>query len=315
MRLRFGLAAWSNGHFDNALYPIGTLHDEYLPRYAGVFDCVEADILHHKRLSAAELAAWAAQTPDGFQFLPKLHKDVTHAGAGAGPQTTLKGRGRVGKNYAWLNPQLPEEPVAKEQQMELDIHKTTEFLELLEPLRSAGRLGPILLQFPPAFERVAGWDRMLAILSAAPPKTFAVEVRHTSWFVPAFENLLEDFDAPLVWSTFPKAFAPPWRTSSYGYLRLTGTLAAKRGRHVVQADRGGDVRELAGRLKQAGWDEAFVVVTNGFEGNAVDSLAKAVAGLGARTLAKRLERPPASVLLPDPPGSGARGRPAGAPPP
>ncbi len=296
MRLRFGLAAWSNAHFEHTLYPLRTLHAEYLPRYATKFDCAEADILHHKTVEEGTLEDWVAQTPKGFRFLPKLHKDATH-----GP--TMKGGGRVGKRYAWLHPQLPKEDGASANiaQAGMDAAKTEEFLAMLEPLRAGKRLGPTLVQFAPALDREAGWDRLLAILGSAPPGTFAVEFRHTSWFVPAVENILEDFEAALLWGTYPKAFAPPWRTSDYGYVRFTGKHVNTRGRHVTVADRLGEVLEMRKRLSDASWKECYVIVTNPFEGNAVDSLPRLVAALDGPEAAKKFARPPASPLLPDPP--------------
>ncbi|MES2154566.1 MAG: DUF72 domain-containing protein [bacterium] len=292
MRLRFGLAAWSNAHFEHTLYPLRTLHAEYLPRYSTKFDCVEADILHHQAAEEGTLQDWVAQTPEGFLFLPKLHKDATH-----GP--TMKGGGRVGKRYAWLRPQLTETPKAQERQADVDQEKTKEFLVSLKPLRSAGKLGPTLVQFAPTLDREAGWERLLAILGSAPPGTFAVELRHTSWFVPAVENILEDFDAPLVWSTFPKAFAPPWRTAARGYVRFTGKHVNTRGRHVTVADRLGEVLEMRKRLTDASWKECFVIVTNPFEGNAVDSLPRVAAALGGPETGARFARGPAAPLFPD----------------
>jgi uncharacterized protein YecE (DUF72 family) len=287
VRLRFGLGAWTNRHFDQALYPLGTAHAEYLPRYATLFDVAEADP------ETVPLAVWASSVPKDFLFLPKMTKQATH-----GP--TMKGSGRTGARYAWLRPQLPKEPGVEEGQTEIDARLTRKFLESLEPLRAAHRLGPILLQFAPELDRESGWDRVTAMLSCAEPGTFAVEVRHSSWFVPAFENLLEDFAAPLVWSTYPKAFAPPWRTADYGYVRFTGNHRPKRGRHVTVADRPKDVREIASRLKEKPWKECFVIVTNPFEGNAVDSLVKIASGLGAAQVAKGLQRPPGQVLFPTP---------------
>lgn len=295
MRLRFGLAAWSNAHFEHTLYPLRTLHAEYLPRYSSVFDCVEADVLHHQAAEEGTLKEWIEQTPKGFLFLPKLHKDATH-----GPP--MRGGGRVGNRYAWLKPQIAKEPAAEKAQADVDAQKTKEFLASVDPLREGGRLGPILVQFAPALERIHGWERLLAILGSAPKGTFAVEFRHTSWFVPAVENLLEDFHAPLVWGTYPKAFAPPWRTAERGYVRFTGKHMHKRGRHVTVADRLGDVMEmrkrLAGDAAQT-WKECFVIVTNPFEGNAVDSLPRIVAAIGDEKLAKRVARPPAGHLFPD----------------
>ncbi len=279
VRLRFGLAAWSNAHFEHTLYPLRTLHAEYLPRYATKFDCVEADLLHHRSpeemaaddveapakvglMDAAELCEWVDQTPKGFLFLPKMHKSVTHGVAG-----DLLG-------------------------------KAKKFMIGLEPLRQAGRLGPILLQFPAKMNRESGAQLMQDVLRLDDAGTFAVEVRDSSWFTPAFENLLEDFDAPLVWSTWPKAFAPPWATASKGYVRFTGTNIHVRGRHITAEDRLDAVLEIRKRLVHAKWKECFVIVTNPFEGNAVDSLPRIAAALDGPETGKLYARAPGEPMFP-----------------
>lgn len=266
MKLRFGLAAWSNDHFDNALYPLRTPHDEYLPRYASVFPVAEADQLHHRVPGRALLDPWISQTPERFQFLPKMWKKVTHDTGG------------------------------------LEAAKT--WLAGLEPLREAGKLGPILLQFPPQFTREKGWDLVERLLALEEPGAFALEVRNPSWFVEATQDLLTSHEAPLVWGTHPKAFTPPWSTAGTGFLRFTGTFQDVRGRYVTQGDRLNDVLEVRQRLAQATWKEAFVIVTNPFEGNAVDSLPRIAAALGDETLAKRLTRKPGEVLFPGAPATG-----------
>ena len=262
MRLRLGLAAWSNSHYDNALFHPGTKHDEYLPRYASLFDCAEADVLHHQYPKAATLEKWVVETPEGFTFLPKMHKNATH-------------EGQVDTAQPWLR--------------------------ALEPLRDAGKLGPVLLQFPPQLDREKGWDRVVELLGTGGAGTFAVEVRHTSWFVPAFQELLEDHEAPLVWSTHPKAFAPPWATAERGFVRFTGNLMPQRGRPVTAADRSKDIAEVGKRLQQAAWKECFCIVTNPFEGNAVDTLPKVAEAFGLEDLARRMQREPGRPLLADAP--------------
>ena len=267
MKLRFGLAAWSNSHFDHALFPLRTPHAEYLPRYATLFDAAEADILHHRMPGKDMLDDWITQTPEGFLFLPKMIDKVTHGGA--------------------------DDPIA--------LAKT--WLAGLEPLREAGRLGPILLQFPPQLTREAGAARLQDLLRVGDDGAFAVEVREPSWFTSAFEELLTDHKAPLVWSTFPKAFSPPWATTGTGYLRFTGKHIHKRGRHVTVADRLNDILEVRKRLNhvQGSWKDCFVIVTNPFEGNAVDSLPRIAAALGDEDLAAKLQRPPGQPLFPNPP--------------
>lgn len=264
MRLRFGLAAWSNSHFDHALFPLRTPHDEYLPRYASLFGIAEADVLHHRFPQPAELAEWIHSTPKGFRFLPKMHKSVTHGG--------------------------PDDPVAAARR----------FMAGLEPLRQAGKLGPVLLQFPASLDRLAGAELLQRLLAIGEPGDFAVEVRNPSWFTEAFETLLTDHEATLVWSTFPGAFTPPWATAATGFLRFTGTYIHKRGRHVTQGDRLQDILEMRKRLAAASWKEAYVIVTNPFEGNAVDALPRIAAALGDEAFATRLKRAPGAPLFPDP---------------
>ncbi len=271
MRLRFGLGAWSNSHFDHALYPLRTLHAEYLPRYATKFDCAEADVLHHREADEGTLDDWVASTPREFQFLPKMHKLATH-GAKLTPDDEAG----------------PPNPAVAEAA-----------LDALAPLAKAKKLGPILLQFPSSFKRETGWEHLIELMSLRPPGAFAVEFRDASWFVPATENLLEDFDAALVWSTWPKAMAPPWATSNVGYVRFTGKHVHTRGRHVTVADRLGDILEIRKRLAQAAWKECLVIVTNPFEGNAVDSLPRIAAALGGPELGRKFTKAPGQPLFPD----------------
>ena len=265
VRLRFGLTAWSNSHFDNALFPIGTPHDEYLPRYSTVFSVAEADQLYHRLPGGKLLGEWIEQTPDGFQFLPKMWKKVTHEGEG--------------------------------------VEGAKKWLGLLQPLRDAGKCGPILLQFPPQLKREKGWDLVEQLLGLEDPGTFALEVRNHTWFVDATQDLLTSHETPLVWGTHPKAFAPPWCTAAIGYVRFTGNFTEERGRYVTQGDRLQDILEVRKRVQQATWKEAYVIATNPFEGNAADSLPRIAAALGDEGLAKRLTRKPGEVWFPGPPGT------------
>ncbi len=259
-----GLAAWSNRHFDHILYPLGTPHREWLPRYASMFPIVEADILHHQHASCDALADWVAQTPAGFRFMPKLHKDATHGRADEAALEAADAARRA-----------------------------------VDPLRDAGRLGPTLAQFPASFRRSEASTRWLRrLVASAPPEGMALEFRHPSWFHEDVRFLLVEHGVALCWSTFDKAPAPAWDTAPFRYIRFVGTVGKRRDRWVSQRDRLEDV--LAMRQRAVPEEKPTVaIVTNRFEGNAVDSLPRIAAAMGETDLARRCTRRPAQSLLHD----------------
>lgn len=262
MRIRFGLGAWTNKHFEHTLYPLRTLHAEYLSRYAEVFDCAEADKLYHVPADPDELSAWRDQTPDGFTFLPKLHKSVVEA------RETPEG-----------------------------ITVAQEWRDALEPL--GPRLGPVLCQFPPSWRCTPDALQWLDDLLEAIDHV-SVELRHPSWWTDDVRDLLTRHRAPLVWGTHPKAVAPDWATGEWGHVRFVGAhFKDARGRHTTQEDRTMDLLQMRERVQQADWQQCFVIVTNTFEGHAIDSLPRIAAALGDPALARRCSRPPGGVLFPN----------------
>lgn len=277
VELRFGLGAWSNAHFDHILYPLRTPHTERLARYASLFPVAEADILHHRMPEAAHLAEWIDQTPPGFRFLPKMHKDVTHPGG--------RQRGRPTEG-------APTDPLAA----------ARAFLDALDPLEAAGKCGPVLVQYAKDFTfGDRNLNRLAQVLALRGPGTFAVELRHASWWNEETEALLARHQAALVWSTYDMAPAPPWATADFGYVRFVGTTGKTRDRWVTKRDRLEDVLEIRRNVAQArdggAWRECFVIVTNRFEGNAIDSLPRIAAALDETELAKRVSRRPGEPLL------------------
>lgn len=264
MRLRFGLAALSNRHFEHMLFPIGTRHDAYLPRYAEVFDHLELAVLYHQPMDE-RVRGWLEQAPPGFTFSAKLTKDAVR------PESGVTDPG------AALRP-----------------------LQDLEPARAAGGLGHVVLQFPASFEQtpenLAGLEDLLDV---GAPGTFAVELRHPSWWTPSTRALLEGAHAPLVWGTMPKAKTPDWVTADAGYVRFVGTHHNTRGRHIKVEDRLEDVLEMRARLAKEPWDACTLIVTNTFEGNALDSLPRICAALGDEALARQVTRRPGRPLFDD----------------
>lgn len=264
MNLHFGLGSWSNSHFEHTLYPMRTKHAEYLRRYGRLFDTVEVDKLYHFPTDAQELYGWAEQAPEHLRFLPKLHKSV-----------------------------------CLEDKDDAGLQRAKNIIASYEPLGT--RLGPILAQFPASWgyaEDDLSW--LAALLRAAGPGRMTVELRNESWWRDETKEVLEEHSAPLVWATHHKAPAPAWTTGAFGHVRFVGPhFKDKRGRHTTQADRLMDILAMRERMQAAPWAACHVIVTNTFEGNAIDSLPRICAALGQEELAKKLTRPPAGVLFPD----------------
>lgn len=273
-----GLAAWSNRHFDHILYPLGTLHAEWLPRYSSVFSVVEADILHHHVLEPEQAQAWIDGTSEGFRFLPKLHADATHPGMA---ETPGAGRQKTAPSYD-----------------EAALAAAAHAIAATAPLRDAGRLGPTLAEFPRVFAPTAAHRDWLAeLLCLAPPEGMAVEFRDPAWFDEETRGLLAQHGAALCWGTYEGAVAPDWDTAPFRYLRFVGKTHKRRDRWVTQKDRLDAVLEMRARALPED-RPTFAIVTNRFEGNAIDSLPRIAAALGETALARRCTRRPAQPLFP-----------------
>ncbi len=149
----YSYKAWQG---PDRFYPVGLKPDAFLRHYAGRYSTVELDGLWYRLPTAKAVQAWLDHSPAHFVFAPKAHRQITHI-------QRLKPEG-------W--PTL------------------TAMLERLEPLRQAGRLGPILLQLPPNLPRDDG--RLAAFLDQLPTGySWAIEFRHDSWHDSSIEHLLQ----------------------------------------------------------------------------------------------------------------------------
>jgi uncharacterized protein YecE (DUF72 family) len=197
-----------------------------LAHYAARFDTVELNASYYALPSPDAAAAWARRTPEGFVFHVKAFGMMTRhpvkpeqLPADLRPEAAVDDRGRVDHPSRDLRAEV-----------------FTRFRAALEPLREAGKLGGILMQFPPyvtlkpasleylewAKERLGG-DEMM------------VEFRHRSWLEP--ENaqrtlsFLRSLAATYVMVDAPRTDARNLvptvvgATSETAYLRLHGRNA------------------------------------------------------------------------------------------
>jgi len=188
-----GPAGWSHPHWDGVFYPRPkprAFHPlTYLSQF---FPVVEINASFYQPLRPEVTALWVnlvASRPD-FQFTAKLARRFTHD--------------RV-----------------------MDPLEIEQFCEGLRPLRRAGKLGALLMQFPWSFRFTQeNRDHLIRLRRAFHEFPLVAELRHASWLLDEAVGTLIDYkvgfcniDQP----EHPRAMPPSAvLTTGLGYVRLHG---------------------------------------------------------------------------------------------
>ena len=249
--IRVGVAGWDYPDWTGTVYParIGRGFDRlaYLCRFV---DAIEINTTFYRPADPRMTSSWVRRTErsPGFRFTAKAHRSWTHDASTPtkdGVAATLAG---------------------------------------LVPLRDAGVLGAILVQFPQAFHRTPGsFERLERLLECVDGWPTVVEVRHISWdndqAVGWFRERAVGWcvvDQPEVAGS--TAGARPRVTSPIGYVRLHG----RNSRDWFREEAGRDARydylytleelrpvteSVRAMTRQA--DEIFIIQNNHFRGKAL----------------------------------------------
>ena len=277
-RVHVGTCSWADRTMIEAWYPPDvTTPAARLQYYASRFDSVEADAPFYAIPDRRVVENWAKRTPPGFVFHVKAFGMMT--------QHAVDERA--------LHPELREYPhevergrVKRPSQEMVDLAFDL-FLEAIEPLEEAGKLGGILMQFPPFFTALdeAMLEENLAYLEYARgrlgKRRMLVEFRHPSWVddsrVRDTLKFLGDRDMTYVAVDAPqfptRTTMPPLvaATNGVGYVRLHGrnrdtyfarnVSAADRFDYLYTAD---ELEEWAPKIRQLaeGTDVTYVMFNN-----------------------------------------------------
>ncbi len=218
MTIRIGTSGWQYADWRGAFYPARLPQREWLRYYVTHFDTVEVNATFYRLPSKEAVARWADTLPPGFVMVVKASRFLTHV-------KRLRD---------------PQEPVER-------------LMGVLDPLRSRGLLGPVLVQLPPDLEAVP--ERLDDTLGRFPPDVaVAVEPRHSTWFTDSLRDVLARHAAALVWADRDgRSVGPLWETCDWRYLRLHhGRTEWSYTDH--------DLRRWATRLAAA--DKGFVFANN-----------------------------------------------------
>ena len=183
--LQLGTCGWDYPEWVGPFYPSRGAPDK-LRYYASRFPIVEVDSTFYRLPPPSVAASWVRRTPSRFRFAAKFPKTITH-----------------------------------ELQLERTDQELARFLEVLAPLRGAGRLVAALLQLPP-FLRFEP-ERVRAFYASLPPELpVAVEFRERSWLAPASYALLREFGLANVVVDGPHLPVALEVTAPFAYVRWHG---------------------------------------------------------------------------------------------
>jgi uncharacterized protein YecE (DUF72 family) len=185
--VRVGTASWTDRTLlESGWYPPeANTPDKRLRFYARQFPLVEVDSTYYALPAEQTATAWAARTPPGFTFNIKAFSLFTQhpTRVAALPADLREAAGKSGKDRVYLKDVDPG--VANE--------AWERFLGALQPLDQAGKLGAILLQFPPWFPiSRARKEYIVSCARRAAPRQVCIEFRNPTWMTP--DNQAETLD-------------------------------------------------------------------------------------------------------------------------
>jgi uncharacterized protein YecE (DUF72 family) len=139
-----GCPGWGIKSWIGRLFPAGTKHHDFLPRYAEVFNTVEGNTTFYALPTADVVERWRDSVPDSFRFCFKFPRTITH------------------------------------DKLLIDCGaEVREFIDRIAPLEH--KLGTLMVQLPPRFGP-AELPRLASFLDELPADFhYAVELRH-DWF-------------------------------------------------------------------------------------------------------------------------------------
>jgi uncharacterized protein YecE (DUF72 family) len=225
--VRIGTCSWADEALSKHWYPKGVPAGERLAYYAQHFDTVEVDSTYYRLPAEPMVAKWAERTPDDFVMHIKAFGLMT----------------RHPVKLEALPPDLRDDAPTDDRgrvdrpSREFRGEVFRRFLEALEPLRTAGKLGGILFQFPSyVVYKDASLDYIKWAREQIGDDAMLVEFRHVSWFDDEHRSdtlaFLEEIDAANVIVDAPRIegarnVAPTVQalTNEIAYVRFHGRNA------------------------------------------------------------------------------------------
>lgn len=292
--LRIGTSGWNypsgRGSWNGVFYPPsrgrGKGFDE-LAFYAEHFDTVEVNSTFYGQPRPDVTRTWAQRTPNNFEFAIKLYQKFTHPRMYK--QRFTKASGASDGDDATADTLL--DALTRPNPADLD-----EFMRGIDPLVTAGKLGPLLAQFPPSFKSdEPSLDYLQWLLRSLDDYAVAVELRHRSWSDTLGQTLqlLNTYGAALAQIDEPKfrlsiAQNQLPNIPTFYYMRLHGRNAKQWWSHDKSEDRynylysAGELQEFVETIDAARSivKKAYLYTNNHFSAKSVANAAMIKKQLG-----------------------------------
>lgn len=179
-----GTSGWAYATWKPKFYPAKLNAKKFLEHYASRLNSVEVNYTFRSIPTEKLLEGWIEATPPEFKFAIKAHQRITHF-------KRLREAAGV----------------------------TAEFLNSLQPLRKAKKLGPVLFQLRGDFK--CDVPLLKAFLKTLPRGTQAAfEFRNASWFCDEVYEVLRNKNVALCQAESEELETPNVVTADFSYLRL-----------------------------------------------------------------------------------------------
>ncbi len=188
--IKIGTSGYSYEDWRGVFYPSELPRGEMLAYYAQFFDAVEINATYYRIPHRAVFYHMGQKTPEGFDFIVKVHQEVTHVR------------------------QKPEEAM-------------NALLEAIQPIEEMGKFSGFLAQFPYAFKNTSENRAYLVYLKEwCGQYPLFVEFRNWTWNHPAVAEFLQQQAIGYVNVDQPRlrGLLPPQEivTTDVGYVRFHG---------------------------------------------------------------------------------------------
>jgi len=182
-----GTSGWS---YEEWVGPFYFQRKKMFSEYARVFKTAEINFTFYRYPSRGTVYGLVRSSPKDFIFSAKMPKLITH-----------------------------NKKLSFKQGVEEDLKR---FIEVMKPMKEAGKMGPILIQLPPKFsyDQIETLAEFLSLL----PKDydFAVEFRNASWLRLETWSLLREYN--VAYTIVDEPLLPPKMvfTADFSYIRWHG---------------------------------------------------------------------------------------------